>query len=58
MKERKNMTTQQLIDQLKTLERRIFAIEMDEFAYIHGRGAEIDQLSKEMERIQKQLAQA
>lgn len=50
------MNTEQLTNQLKDLERRLFIIEMDDYAYIHGYGLEIDQLRQDIAQIKRQLA--
>ena len=44
-----------LIEQLKNLERQLFILEMDDFAYCHGNGLTIRELKAQIENIKSQL---
>lgn len=44
-----------LIEQLKNLERQLFILEMDDFAYCHGNGLTIRELKAQIANIKSQL---
>lgn len=44
-----------LIEQLQNLERQLFILEMDDFAYCHGNGLTIRELKAQIANIKSQL---
>lgn len=52
------MNTEQLTQQLKACEERLFVLELDDLAYCHGKGREIRALYDQIKALRAQLAQA
>lgn len=52
------MNTEQLTQQLKACEERLFVLELDDLAYCHGKGREIRDLYDKIRALKAQLAQA
>lgn len=51
------MNTEKLIQQLKDCEKKLFILELDDFAYCHGKGGEISDLYNKIKALKVQLSQ-
>lgn len=49
------MNIEQLTAQLKECEERLFILELDDFAFMHGKGGEIRALYKTIAELKKQI---
>lgn len=51
------MNKAEILNQIKELEERLFILELDDFAFMHGKGGEIRALYKTIAELKKQIGE-